>query len=980
VGEEKLPRGSVTFLFTDIEGSTQLFRRIESLYPVILRRHHAILEAAISGHGGVVIETEGDGCFAAFGGPAQAVSAAVAAQLQLAREPWPGGATVRVRMGVHTGAAVPADGTYTALAVHRAARVSAAAHGGQLLCSAATASALGYDKPESEGHDVAERPILLDLGPYILKDFPEPEHLFQVTHEALQRDFPPPRAQSPRRHNLPVQPTAFIGRHVEVLDVRRQVSQSRLVTITGSGGAGKTRLALEVAAQLVPDFSDGAWLVELAGLPQPDLVATAVAAALAVPAGDLDPIDAITEALGPQHLLLVLDNCEHVLDPCAELVDRLLRSCEGVRILTTSRERIGIAAETVWRVPSLAVPDAKITAIDVLLEHDAVRLFDERARHVLPDFVLSGENAPALVELCRRLDGIPLAIELAAARVGSLEPAEIARRLDSRLDLLSRGDRAALPRHRTLRAALEWSFQLLAPSEQELFDRLGIFAGSWSLGATEAICSGSGTGLELLDDLSRLVDCSLVNRVGGSGESRFGMLESVRELARAHLAEMPSPTDLHERHLAYYAELAERAELSGAEQRPWFDRLHADHDNVRAALAYACSAPGRGEVALRMAGRLAPFWRLHGDLAEGFLWLERSLALAGGDSPERATGLLGAGGLAVTRGDYAVARRMLEESIERFRSGGEIAGAARAALDLAWVAWHEGDLDQAGQLVEGYLAVFDDAEDSKGLADVHRMLGAVAAERHDLEKATSHLERALHIFQRICDGAGAAAALSSLGITAEYRGDLVAACELMSDSLAIARECGDERRIAGALDNLGFFWQQRGDLDRARALHSESLAASRAIGDRTTQAAALTNLGSTARQGGALEEARALLGESLRISLETADRSRDVADVLEEIAAVEIAEGSFAPGLTLFAAAETIRESVGYPLREFFRAMYDPLIAEAREQLGEHVEIWEAGRRLSLDAAVAFAREANPSPPATRTAPTATPRRAPQRA
>jgi tetratricopeptide (TPR) repeat protein len=443
-----------------------------------------------------------------------------------------------------------------------------------------------------------------------------------------------------------------------------------------------------------------------------------------------------------------------------------------------------------------------------------------------------------------------------------------------------------------------------------------------------------------------------------SSETRFSMLESVRELARTHLAEAGAPTDVHERHLLYYAGLAERAELSGAEQRPWLDRLETDHDNLRAALTYSCSTPGHGEVALKMAGRLAPFWRLHGDLAEGFSWLERSLGLAG-DSPERAAGLLGAGGLAITRGEYALGRALLEEAAALFRADGDPAGAARTGLDLAWVAWHEGDLEQARHLLEGYLAVFDDAEDSKGLADAHRMLGVMAAERHDLAAATSHLEQALHIFQRICDGVGAAAALASLGITAEYRGDLVAACELMSDSLAIAQECGDKRRIAGALDNLGFFWQQRGDLEQARALHSESLATSRAIGERSLMAAALTNLGSTARQRGALPEARALLGESLQISLDTADRSRDVADVLEELAAVEIGEGSFDAGLRLFAAAEAIRESVDYPLREFFRSMYEPLIGEARERLADHTEVWEAGRHMSIDIAIAFALEQN---------------------
>ncbi len=406
----RLPHGSVTFLFTDIEGSTQLNRELDTEYPHLLMRYHRAVRSAVAMHHGVLIQTQGDGCFAAFADAAEGVQAAFCAQLEFVSWHQQGHRAIKVRMGLHTGRAMPVDGDYSALAVHRAARVSSAAHGGQILCSAATlalaSAALGDPRPLS-----AE-----DLGPFILKDFPEPEHLYQIVHPDLPSEFPPLRASSPKLHNLPIRRTAFIGRERDKTEIKKLLESDQLLTLVGSGGAGKTRLAIEVAGELASKFSDGAWLVELAGVTDDSLVANAVAQALAVQlTSDRAPLQTLSDELAEKQLLIVLDNCEHLLDGCAAVADQLLSSCPGVSILATSRERIGIPAEVVWRIPSMGVPAPGKDDIAELVDYDATRLFIERASHTFFGFSLDSDSASAVAEICRRLDGIPLAIELAAA-------------------------------------------------------------------------------------------------------------------------------------------------------------------------------------------------------------------------------------------------------------------------------------------------------------------------------------------------------------------------------------------------------------------------------------------------------------------------------------------------------------------------------------------------------------------------------------
>ncbi|MGH9003437.1 MAG: ATP-binding protein, partial [Acidimicrobiia bacterium] len=482
----ELPMGLVTFLFTDIEGSTRLAEHLGPAWTGLLETHHRLLSSAVVSHRGVVINTQGDAFFAVFPAAPDALVAAVAAQRALAAERWPEGVEVRVRMGMHSGEAVLGATDYVGLAVHRAARVAGLAYGGQVLVSEATRSLAGAGTPEGV--------TFSDLGEHRLKDLTEPERIHQLAHPALPADFPALRSLDAFRHNLPVAATSFVGRDSEVAALDRHLSEAPLVTLLAPGGAGKTRLALQVAAEQVDQHGDGVWLAELASWGDPHLVPAALASVLGVreePGRTL--LDTLEAWAAERAVLLVLDNCEHVVAAAAELAGRLLRAGPGVRVLATSREALGLAAEQVVVVAPLGLPDSTAGAapsLETLLESEAVRLFVERARSAHPGLELGPEHAAAVARICTRLDGIPLALELAARRVRALSLPELADRLDGRLRILTGGTREGGARHQTLRAAIDWSHDLLESDERVLFRRLGVFAGGFDLDAAETVCAG----------------------------------------------------------------------------------------------------------------------------------------------------------------------------------------------------------------------------------------------------------------------------------------------------------------------------------------------------------------------------------------------------------------------------------------------------------------------------------------------------------
>ena len=771
-----MPAGTVTFLLTDLEGSTRLWEEHDDAMRVAVARHDEILHAAIAGHHGVVFSPMGDGMAAAFGSARDAVEAARVAQRGLVAEPWGVTGALRSRMGLHTGDAAPRDGQYLDRSVNRCARLMAIAHGGQVLLSGATRSLLG--------DALADDADLIDLGEHHLRDLVAPEHVFQLMDPDLPSDFPPLRNIDELSGNLPAPASSFIGREREIEEIAELLAHARLVTLTGSGGCGKTRLALEVANTARSLFADGACWVDLAPLVDPDRLPAAVIGALGGrDEPGQDPLSSVIELLSGRDLLLVLDNAEHLLDGCAELASAVLARTATVRLLATSREPIGIEGEWAWRAPSLPTPREDATLEDARAS-DAARLFEVRAGQAHAGFEMTEDNVGSVAQICRRLDGIPLAIELAAARIPVMSPEQIAAGLDDRFRLLTGGRRRAVPRQRTLRASVEWSHSLLTPEEQRMFRRLSVFAGGFTLPAAVAtVPDGTVESDAVLDLLSRLIDKSLVAADTTEGEPRYHLLETIRQFAHDRLADAAEIEATHERHLAWCIALAATAE-SGL-RRPGhlecLDRLELEHDNLRSAIDWA-AATGDGGSLWSLAGSLPMFWISHGHLLEA----QQTFALAadiGADVPAEAqlAGRWGAAGTALFAGD--VARALIDAR--------DVVSRARSARDDLY-------------LTRGLIRV--------GMVEMF----------HDVDAARVHLEEATARAAASGDLHSQAEALQLIAQTYlfqdDYRGALAAmdASETMSESVESQQHLGrDHVSLAWVALGLGHLAESRTQAETA---------------------------------------------------------------------------------------------------------------------------------------------------------------------
>jgi predicted ATPase/class 3 adenylate cyclase/DNA-binding CsgD family transcriptional regulator len=686
VGVE-LPSGTVTFLLTDVEGSTLAWEVDRTAMAAAMARHDELLAKAIATHGGYrpIEQGEGDSVVAAFVRASDALAAAVEAQQALATEP------LTVRMALHTGEAEVHDGRYSGPAIIRTARLRSIAHGGQVLVSKTTADVVGDRLPADTQ--------LIDLGAHRLRDLSRREQVFQVDHPELAREFPPLRSLESTPNNLPVQLTSFIGRDFELRRVRELLVESRLLTLTGSGGCGKTRLATEAAAAASDRYPDGVWWVELAPVTDADAVGPAVLAALDVrDAKGRSPLERVTDHIGAGTALVVLDNCEHLLDACAELVDTVLRRCPHTDVLTTSREPLGVAGESVWRVPALSLPKREGSREPAsLTTFDGVRLFIDRAAKVRPNFRVTNDNAPAVAEICVRLDGIPLAIELAAARVRALTPDRILAGLDDRFHLLTGGARTAMARQQTLEASVEWSHGLLSDDERRLLRRLSVFAGGFTLDAAEHTCVDEALpALAVLDLLNQLCDKSLVVVEDDPG-GRYRLLETIRQFAASHLADAEEGPVGRDRHLAFYLGLAQQSEIdierSGTP--PDLDLLEAEHDNCRAALEWSL-ATGKDSAAISLATALATFWVHHGHYLEGQTWLRRVLEMCTPPAESRARALFALGHLCLIGMDFesGYGYSVLAEAEALATEAGDDRTVGRATADMAYLeSWLSGPSD-----------------------------------------------------------------------------------------------------------------------------------------------------------------------------------------------------------------------------------------------------------------------------------------------
>lgn len=824
-----LPTGTVTFLFTDIEGSTRLLQRLgDRRYAEVLEEHRRLLRAAFEEEHGQEVSKHGDAFLVAFSRATEAVGAAVAAQRSLAAHPWPDGASLRVRMGLHTGEAVSAAGDYAGLDVHRASRICSVGHGGQILLSQAVADLARPFLPPGVH--------LRDLGNHRLKDVREPEHLLQVLHPDLQADFPPLRTLDARPNNLPIQLTSFIGREREMAEVKRLLSVSRLVTLTGSGGAGKTRLALQVAAEILDGYPDGVWLAEFAPITDPALVPKTVASAMSVPEQPgRDIANTLVEALRPRTVLLVLDNCEHLLAACRNLAATLLRSCPQVHILATSREGLGVPGETLWRVPSLSGPAdlGRLPPPEELVLYDAVRLFADRAIAGVPGFTLTSKNASTVVQVCRRLDGIPLAIELAAARMTVLTAEQVAARLDDRFRLLTGGSPAVLPRHQTLGAAIDWSYDLLTEPERAMLRRLSVFAGGCTLEAAEAVCAGGIVRTEaVLDLLTSLVGKSLLVADTRHTDARYQLLETVRQYGLSRLLDSGEAEEVRRRHRDWFVALAEEAwpVYFGPRAPSLAQQLEAEHDNLRAAVEWNRVQKDGAEAGLRLAGGL--WWFL------------------------------------VKRSHWSEAREWLDGALSRSAEA-PAAVLPRALAGAALLARNRGDLALAAKLATSGLAISRELGDREGAVNNLFHLGIVATAQGEAERATALYEEGLEISQEIGTTWFSGLVLGGLGSAAALLGDRKRAMALHTESLAAFRRTGDMWGIAYALANIATEACDSQDYGWAFASIVESLTICKELGDRWLGAACLEEMAEVASAHKQNERAVRFLGaaEALRETL-----------------------------------------------------------------------------------------------------------------
>ncbi len=854
------PGGTVTFLFTDIEGSTQLEQRLGTeRYAEVLERHRALLREAWAANAGVEQGTEGDSFFVTFARATSALAAAIAGQRALRAAAWPDGVDVRVRMGLHTGeseriGAAGGGGGMVGIDINQAARIAAVAHGGQILMSESTRGLLTTHLPGEVS--------LRDLGAFRLKDLLAPVHLVQVIVDGLPSEFPAPRTPDAHPNNLPTQLTTFVGRDAELAEAAALLGTTRLLTLTGPGGTGKTRLSLQLAARVSDDFRDGVFFVPLEPIRDPMLVAPRIAGTVGVTEGGARPIaDSLADWLRDRTTLLVLDNFEQVV-AAAPMVADLLRAAPAIKMIVTSRAALHVSGEQEYPVPGLPIPPdpshlsglerlampGGTRAIDpaTLEQYAAVRLFIERAVAVKPGFMVTNENAPAVAGICARLQGMPLAIELAAARIKLLSPEAILGRLEHQLDLLAAGARDLPPRQQTLRAAIAWSYDILDDGAKRLLDRLSVFASGFDLASADAISGPSSEiGGDIVDGVMALLDQSLVKpEETALGESRFRLLDTIREYAAEHLEVRGETALVQGRHRDWYVALATQAaaELSGADQRRWLDRLELEHDDIRAVLDRAVAAQDP-PVAIGLAFSMWRFWQKHGHLAEARMRLDAMAAARWShDDPRLRAKLMEAlGGTCWWQGQLEPMGRCYDEALELWLAIGDDAEIANAYYNASF---------KYSVAADGLLSQGDLYADPDGLG-------------------LTYLENARDTYHRIGDRRGEANALWGLGNYRYFRMHEGFGIEENRQSLEIFREVGDRTMEAWALHMLGTGLLRAGDPVEAKVHIAHAVRHFYAAGDAAGLTLTLDDLSAVAVAEGDLPRAARLRGAARNLTTET---------------------------------------------------------------------------------------------------------------
>jgi predicted ATPase/class 3 adenylate cyclase len=922
---ENHPSGTVTFLFTDIEGSTKLAQGYPDKWESLQQRHHAILQSAMEAHNGYVFQIIGDAFCTAFHTVKDGLLAALDAQRQLQLDDW-GETPIKVRMGLHTGLAEIHGTDYRGyLTLAKVQRVMSVAYGGQVLISNASAELI---------HDLPNGIMLRNMKEHRLKGLPDLEQLWQLIAPDLQQNFPPLQSLTEIPNNLPTQLTSFIGREKEVGQIRQRLEKNRLVTLTGSGGVGKTRLSIQVASELLSEYPNGTWLVELAPITDPEWVARAICGVLDITvSGNTPPLTVLTEYLHSKKLLLVVDNCEHLIETCAQLCETLLLACPNLRIIASSREALGIDGESAYRVPSLSLPDPKSgrTAIE---GSEAVKLFVERASAVLPEFELTASNVSSVAQICKRLDGIALAIELAASRVKLLRVEQIASRLDDAFRLLTGGSRTALPRQQTIRALIDWSYNLLSEPEKILFRRLAVFVGGWTLEAAESVCSGEGIEPgDVLDLLGHLVDKSLVVVINDGTESRYRRLETIRQYAREKLAECGESELVRYRHMEYSCQQVERIEpgLRGPDQVTLLDSLETELDNLRAALEWALDHDV--PAGLRLASRLRWFWYFRNHWVEGVGWLDKFL-------------------------NAKIEHHSMSSD---YKSG--TFDRAKALLALTFLAGNLGEVEKALSCATEGMRLCEKLGSKDGislLAECYLNLGAGALHSGDLNQAKTLAEKSLDLYQRNGDRFGIAEVqVNVLTLIALYSGAIESARTLNESSLAIRQELGDKDGIAYGLHFGGTIATHQGDYERAQKMYVAAIDASHEARSDIVLALALGDLGIIHLLKGEMKQAREYSLQVAKLAQEKWFPSHKALSICV-LALYSFEHKQFRKFVQLNSFREGNNLLVLYlHFRPLLQIMLKKNVAVAREDLGEDGfrQAEAEGKAMTLDQALAYALE-----------------------
>ena len=902
--------GIVTLLFTDIEGSTEKWEQEPEGMADALARHDVLLRTAVEMHHGRVIKTTGDGIYAAFDDAAEGLNAAIAIQQSVADPAATAGMSLPIRCGLHAGPAHERDNDFFGGTINRAARIMGLAYGGQVLASQAVADLVAGRLPAESS--------LRDLGSVRLRGIASSEHAFQVVHPSLRQMFPALRSLEVTPNNLPKHPTSFIGREREIEEAEQLLHRARLLTLLGIGGLGKTRLALQIAGDVLESYRDGAWLVDLAPIRDPSIVASEAAKVLGVREEPGRPlIKTLCAHLKPRNLLLILDNCEHLIKPSAELVHAILRAAPEVRVIATSREALRVPGEQSYTVTPLPVPN-RSDGIEALARSPAVRLFVERAQLHRPTFVLDEQGAPAVAELVARLEGIPLAIELAAARVRVLTVADINLRLKDRYKLLTGGGRVLLERQQTLRALVDWSYDLLREHEQVLLARLAVFANGFEHASAEEVCGTDPlTREDVVDLLTSLVEKSLVLTEERQDGMRYRLLETIRDYAVEKLTqrnEFAATAVLHCNHYFVMAKAGNEG-LHGNDQAEWIRRFESELDNLRAAIALTLEGGVDPIIAVKFEVAMQGFRTLRGYSTEGRKNVRAALALPAVEASGVAQGhaLYVGAALAAAQSDYAEARRMLEKSLVLRRGLGNPIDIAATLSTLSWVRLHEGDAMEARACEEEALALFRELGDRDGEAIGLQHLGEIDLELADHDGARRHIEESLAIARTI------------------MHRELESECERMSGEVAM----------------------EEGDLPTARAKFTRALDVSSGVGDKRGEATALWLLGKTDVVQGHLDSARMRLRGALLV-FRAFEMRAELLGCLEDIAMLERSVGSVEEAVRHYATATSARDRLGLALPPRDEQRLRAEFAAMRQSLGDAAfeAAWAEGERCEVEEAI----------------------------